>query len=169
MRVIRAPLTVWSVLNRILIGVVGVAGAAVVGMPGIAAADPPPLPNINAFPSARPSDYSVMDGAWYAFGALDGVTCVLDKQSGGYGCSGPIPAAPGGANVVSAGASGKPGFANAARPLYGVVEDAKALPPNTRLTFRTVSCGTDGFATTCVNSADQSGFVLSPEGSYTFG
>ncbi len=164
-----APLTVWFVLNRTLIGVVGVLGAAVVGVPGIAEADPPPLPNINAFPSARPSDYAVMDGAWYAFGVLDGVTCVLDKQSGGYGCSGPIPAAPGGANAVRAGASGKPGFANAARPLYGVVEDAKALPPNMRLTFRTVSCGTDGFATTCLNSANQSGFVLSPEGSFTFG
>jgi hypothetical protein len=168
-RVIRAPLTVWSVLNRILIGVVGVAGAAVVGVPGIAAADSPSLPNINAFPSARPSDYSVMDGAWYAFGVLDGVTCVLDKQSGGYGCSGPIPAAPGGANLVSAGASGTPGFATSGRPLYGVVEDAKALPPNTRLSFRAVSCGTDGFVTTCLNSADQSGFVLSPDGSYTFG
>jgi hypothetical protein len=65
-RLTRAPLTVWSVLSRILIGVVGVAGAAVVGVPGIAEADPPPLPNINAFSSARPSDYSVMDGAWYA-------------------------------------------------------------------------------------------------------
>jgi hypothetical protein len=37
-RLTRAPLTVWSVLSRILIGVVGVAGAAVVGVPGIAAA-----------------------------------------------------------------------------------------------------------------------------------
>ena len=169
MRLTRAPLTVWPLLSRILIGVVGVAGAAVVGVPGIAAADPPPLPNINAFPSARPSDYSVMDGAWYAFAVLDGVTCVFDKQSGGYGCSGPIPAAPGGANLVSAGASGKPGFANSGRPMYGMVEGAKALLPNTRLSFRTVSCDTDGFATTCLNSADQSGFVLSPEGSYTFG
>ena len=53
--------------------------------------------------------------------------------------------------------------------MYGMVEGAKALLPNTRLSFRTVSCGTDGFATTCLNSADQSGFVLSPEGSYTFG
>jgi hypothetical protein len=163
------PPRVWCVLSRILSCVAGVAGAAVLGAPGIAAADPPPMPNINAFPSAKPSDYSVMDGAWYAFGVLDGVTCVLDKQSGGYGCSGPIPAAPGGANLVSAGAAGKPGFANAARPLYGVVENANALPPNTRLSFRTISCGTDGLVTTCLNSIDQSGFVLSPDGSYTFG
>jgi len=154
------------VLNRVLIGVVG---ATVIGVPGVAAADPPPAPDINAFPSARPSDYAVMDGAWYAFGVLDGVICVLDKQSGGYGCSGPLPAAPGGANLVSAGASEKPGFANAVRPLYGMVEDAKALPPNTRLSFRTISCGTDGYVTTCLNSADRSGFVLSPDGSYTFG
>jgi hypothetical protein len=160
---------VWCVLSRILIGFLGVAGAAAVAVPGIAAAEPAPAPNINVFPSAKPSDYAVMDGAWYAFGVLDGVTCVLDKQSGGYGCSGPIPAAPGGANLVSAGASGKPGFANAARPLYGAVDNAKALPPNTRLSFRTISCGTDGLVTACLNSADQSGFVLSPDGSYTFG
>jgi hypothetical protein len=160
---------VWRVLNRILIAAMGVAGAAVVGVPGIAAADPPPPPNINAFPPARPSDYAVMDGAWYAFGVLDGVTCVLDKQSGGYGCSGPIPAAPGGANLVSAAPSGKPGFASSAQPLYGVVENAHALPPNTRLSFRTISCGTDGYVTTCLNTADQSGFVLSPDGSFTFG
>ena len=139
------------------------------GVPGIAAADPPPAPNINAFPSAKPSEYSVQDGAWYAFSVPDGVTCVLDKQSGGYGCSGSIPAAPGGANLVTATPSGAPGFASSARPLYGVVEGAKPLQPNTRLSFRTVSCGTDGVVTSCLNSADQSGFVLSPAGSYSFG
>ena len=38
-----------------------------------------------------------------------------------------------------------PGFASSAQPLYGVVgRRAKPLPPNTRLSFRTVSCGTDG-------------------------
>ena len=156
-------------LNRILIGVVGFAGATVLGMPGIAAADPPPMPDINALPSAKPSEYAVQDGAWLAFSVPDGVTCVLDKQAGGYGCSGPIPAAPGGANLVSATPSGSPGFASSAQPLYGVVEGAKPLPPNTRLSFRTVSCGTDGVVTSCLNSADQSGFVISPAGSYTFG
>jgi hypothetical protein len=141
----------------------------VFGAPGFAAADPPPAPDINAFPSERPSEYSVQDGAWYAFTVAGGVTCVLDKQSGGYGCSGPLPAAPGGANLVTAPAKGAPGFASSDRPLYGVVEGAKPLPPNTRLSFRTISCGTDGVTTTCLNSADQSGFVLSPAGSYTFG
>jgi hypothetical protein len=157
------------VLNRILIGVVGIVGATVLGMPGTAAADPPPMPNINALPSAKPSEYVVQDGAWLAFSVPDGVTCVLDKQGGGYGCSGSIPAAPGGANLVSAAPSGSPGFASSAQPLYGVVQGAKPLPPNTRLSFRTVSCGTDGVVTSCMNSADQSGFVLSPAGSYTFG
>jgi hypothetical protein len=146
-----------------------VAAAPLGALTGVAAADPPPPPDINAFPPAKPSEYAVMDGAWYAFGVLDGVTCVLDKQTGGYGCSGPLPAAPGGANLVSAGPSGKPGFASSPQPLYGVVENAPALPPNTRLSFRTVSCGTDGFVTTCQNAADQSGFVLSPAGSFTFG
>ena len=156
-------------LNRILIGVLGLAGATVLGLPCIAAADPPSIPNINALPPEKPSEYSVQDGAWYAFTAPDGVTCALDKGSGGYGCSGPIPAAPGGANMVTARTKGAPGFASSVQPLYGVFEGAKPLPPNTRLSFRTVSCGTDGVTTTCLNNADQSGFVLSPAGSYTFG
>ena len=45
-------------LNRILVGVLGVAGATVLGQPGIAAADPPPMPNIQAFPSAKPTEYA---------------------------------------------------------------------------------------------------------------
>jgi hypothetical protein len=157
-----------TVLNRILIGVLGVAGATIAGVPGIAVADDPSVPNINAFPSEKPSEYSVQDGAWLAFAVPDGVTCVLDKQTGGYGCSGPIPAAPGGANMVTAVPPKHPGFASAAQPLYGIVDGAKPLPPNTRLSFRTVSCGTDGVVTTCLNTVDQSGFVISPAGSYTF-
>jgi len=157
------------VLNRLLIGAVGAAGATILGAPGIAAADPPPMPDINSYPSAKPSEYAVQDGAWYAFTAPGDVTCVLDKQSGGYGCSGPIPAAPNGANMVTGTVSGIPGFANAAQPLYGAFDGAKPLAPNTRLSFRTVSCGTDGTTTACRNAADQSGFVISPAGSYTFG
>ncbi len=156
-------------LNRSLVGVLGVAGATFVGAPGIAAAEPPPMPDINAFSSVKPSEYSAQDGAWYAFSVPDGVTCVLDRRSGGYGCSGPIPAAPGGANMVTGTAAGAPGFANSDRPLYGTVDGAKPLPPSTRLSFRTVSCGTDGVTTSCLNSADQTGFVISPAGSYTFG
>lgn len=145
----------------------GVAVMAAIAAPAVAAADP--APDVNAFAAAKPSDYAINDGAWYAFGVLDGVTCVVDKQTGGYGCSGPIPAAPGGANLVSAGPSGRPGFSSSDRPLYGAVENAHALPPHTRLSFRSVSCGNDGMVTVCANSASQSGFVLSPDGSYTFG
>jgi hypothetical protein len=57
--------------------------------------EPPALPNINAYAPVKQSDYSVNEGAWYSFAISDGVTCVMDRQTGGYGCSGPIPAAPG--------------------------------------------------------------------------
>ena len=156
-------------LNRLLIGVVGAAGAAVLGVPGIASADPEPAPappNVNAYAPARPSDYAMMHGAWYAFGAPGGLTCVLDRQTGAYGCNGPIPAAPNGSNVVSGGTSGPPGFASSDRPMFGVSGDVKPLPPNTRLSVRTVSCGTDGVVTSCVNSFDNTGFVISPTGSF---
>lgn len=44
---------------------------------------------------------------------------------------------------------------------------AKALPPNTRLSFREISCGMDGSGMlACVNSRDQVGFVVGPGGSY---
>lgn len=158
------PLNVWSVLSRVLMGIAGAATATVVGMPGLAAAQP----NINAMPPANPKDFSANDGAWYVFSALDGVTCVVDRGSGSYGCSGPLPAAPSGANMVTGNVNGGVGFVNATRPMYGAVENAPALPPNTRLSFKTVSCGTDGFATSCVNTFNQSGFVISPTGSFAF-
>jgi hypothetical protein len=161
------------VLSRILIGVVSAAGAAVIGVPGMAWADPEPapeLPNINGYALAKPSDYSVMDNNWYAFGTPNGLTCILDKQTGGYGCSGPIPAAPNGANMVSGGPVGAPGFANTARSVFAVAGPVKPLPPNTRLSFRQISCGVDGGgATICTNSRDQTGFVLSPAGSFIIG
>jgi hypothetical protein len=163
------------VLRRILIGAVSVAGAATIGFPGAASADPepappPPPPNVNALPPISPVDYSVMNDRYYAFSTPDGVICAFERGSGGYGCSGPIPAAPNGANVVSGGAWGEPGFASSPTPIFSSLGPVKPLPPNTRLSFRTVSCGVDGGGiTTCANSADQTGFVLTPAGSYTFG
>ena len=160
-------------LSRILIGVASAAGAAVIGVPGTGWADPEPAPappNINSYALAKPSDYSVMENAWYAFATPDGLTCVLDRQTGGYGCSGAIPAAPNGANMVSGGAVGAPGFANADNPVFSVAGPVKPLPPMTRLSFRNISCGVDGGGvTTCLNSRDQTGFVLSPAGSFILG
>ena len=153
-------------LNRILTGLAGAAAAAALGAPAVAAAQP--VPNINAMPPANPKDYSANDGAWYVFSALDGVTCVVDRGSGSYGCSGPLPAAPNGANMVTGNVGGGVGFANATRPMYGAVDNAPALPPNARLSFKTVSCGNDGFATSCINTMNQSGFVISPTGSFAF-
>jgi hypothetical protein len=160
------------VLTRILIGVVA-AGAAVIGVPGVAGADPEPapppspLPNVNVLNAVKPSEFAAKDGSFYSFTVADGVTCVMSRSTGGYGCSGAIPAAPGGANVVSGGQVGAPGFSNAATPIYGgVAADAKPLPPGSRIGFRNVVCGFDGVITTCVNNFDQSGFVISPTGSY---
>nr|WP_051073814.1 hypothetical protein [Mycobacterium sp. JS623] len=132
-----------------------------------ALADDAVLPNVNAFQPVKPSDYSVMEGAWYAFATPEGLTCVLDRRNGGYGCSGAIPAAPRGANIVSAGPTGPPDFASGDRPLYGDIgQPVKALPTNSRLSVGTISCGTDGVATSCVNTRDQTGFVISPAGSF---
>jgi len=162
-------------LSRILIGVISAAGAVAIGVPGTAWADPDPapapvLPNVNAYTPVSPVDYTVMNGNWYAFAGPPGVICVLSKQNGGYGCSGPLPGAPDGSNLVSAGPSGEPGFSNTDRPIFAAAGDVKPLPPNTRLSFREVSCGVDGGGVVaCVNNHDQVGFVVSPTATFTSG
>ncbi|MCW2686958.1 MAG: hypothetical protein JWR37_1848 [Mycobacterium sp.] len=160
-------------LSRILIGLVSAAGAAVIGVPGAAWADPAPapeLPNINGYAAAKPSEYSVMDNRYYAFATPDGLTCAFDRTNGSYGCSGALPAAPGEANLVSGASRGAPGFANAANPIFAAIGAVKPLPPMTRLSFRNVTCGVDGAGTTtCTNAQDQTGFVLTPAGSFIVG
>ena len=157
-----------------LIGLAGAVGAALIATPGAAVADPPPPPppppNPNVYPPIAPADYTVLGGAWLAFGTPDGLTCIIDKGKVNYGCSGPIPGAPDGANLVSGGPGGAPAFANTAAPVFAVAGPVKPLPPNTRLSYRSVSCATDtGAVTTCMNSAYQTGFVISPAGSFIVG
>jgi len=160
-----------AVLSRVLMGVL--AAVAVVGVPGIAAADPPPVPapqpppppNVNALAPVKLSDYAVLDNNWYAFSTADGLTCVL-QRSGGYGCNGPIPAAPEEANLVSGQMGGVPGFASAPGPVFAAAGAAKPLPAGSRISYQSVSCGNDGATTTCVDNRSQSGFVISPAGSF---
>src|SRR6478736_2943379 len=91
------------------------AAAAAMSAPAIAGAEPapppppPPAPNINAWELVKPSAYAVNDGTMYAFTVPGDIICVMSRGTGGYGCSGPIPAAPNGANVVSGGQFGAPG------------------------------------------------------------
>lgn len=158
------------VLNRILIGLVA-AGAAVIGVPGVATADPepappPPPPNANAFAPVSPADFVTKDGQVYGFTVANGVTCMISRGTGNYGCTGPIPGAPDGANVVTGGQQGAPQFATTARPIYVFEQPPKPLPAGSRLGYRNVACGTDGTMTVCNNSYDGAGFVISPAGSY---
>ncbi|MCV7206443.1 hypothetical protein B7435_29725 [Mycolicibacterium peregrinum] len=157
-------------LSRVVIGLVSAAGAAVMSVPGMAQAEPEPAPaapNVNAYAPVKTSEYAVMDKTWYAFSVPEGITCVI-QRNGSYGCSGPIPAAPNGANLVSGG-PGVPGFASSPAPVFAVVENPKPLPPNSRLSYQTVSCGTDGVTTSCIDGRNQAGFVISPAGSFVIG
>jgi hypothetical protein len=158
-------------------GLIGLVGAAITTLIApVAWADDGPtnpiaanaaLPNVNVYPPISPVDFSVMDGTWYAFGTPDGLTCVIDKSRNAYGCSGPIPAAPEGANLVSAVGPEEPAFANSASPMFAVAGPVKQLPPQSRLAYRNVSCAIDaGGATVCVNSSSQHGFLLSKAGSF---
>lgn len=154
-----------------MIGLVA-AGAAAFGVPGVAAAEPepapapPPPPNVMAFNPVAPADFAQQDGQVYAFAAPGDLACVLSRGTGSYGCSGAIPAAPNGANVVTGSQQGPAGFANADRPLYMFETLPKRLEPGTRISFRNVTCGTDGNMTICSNSYDGGGFVISPTGSF---
>ena len=157
-------------LSRILIGLVA-AGAAVIGTPGVASADPepappPPLPNANAFAPVKASDFAMQNGEIYAFAVPGDIACVMSRGTGSYGCSGPIPAAPGGANAVTGSQQGPAGFAHADRPLYIFETLPKPLLPGSRINFRNVACGTDGTVTVCNNNFDGGGFIISPAGSF---
>jgi hypothetical protein len=155
------------VLTKLLTGLAGAVGAGLIAASPIAWADDPKLPNVNVYPPISPVDFSVLDGAWYAFGTPNGLTCVIDKSRNAYGCTGAIPAAPGGANLVSGVGAEEPAFANSAAPLFAAAGPVRQLPPQTRLSYRNVSCAIDdGGATVCVNYASEHGFVLSPAGSF---
>ena len=152
----------------------GAAAAAVVSAPGVAAADPseppapPPPPNVNAYAPVKPSDFAVLGDSAYAFTTPDGLTCMV-QRSGGYGCSGAIPGGPEGANMVSGAMGGVPVFSNVAANPFASAGEIKPLPANSRLSFQTLSCGTDGALTTCVDSRNQAGFVIAPAGSWIVG
>jgi hypothetical protein len=160
------------VLSRLLI-TSAAAGAALIGAAAPAVAEPapapPPPPNINGFALALPSEYAVHDGL-YAFSTPQGLTCVISRGTTSYGCKGPLPGAPNGANLITGGPAGMPGFATSDRPLFVSDQPAKELPANHRLSVNSVSCGVDAAgATICTNSFDQTGFVLGPETSWNFG
>src|SRR5258705_3529751 len=150
-----------AVLSRFLIVVLG--AAAVVGVPGVAAAEPPPVPapqpppppNVTAWARVKLSEYAEMDNNWYAFTST-GLTCVLQKGNG-YGCNGPIPGAPDGANLVSGSYGGVPAFANTAGPVFAAAGAAKPLPARARVKYPTGRCGHERTPTTPVEHPQQAG------------
>ena len=136
-----------------------------------AAADPdpapPPIPDVFAYMPVNPADYTAKAGRWFAFAGPPGVVCALDTINGEYGCSGPLPGAPDGANLVSAGPVGMPVFTTTETPKYDSAGAVRPLPPGTRLSYRQVACGADATgAIACLNSRDQVGFVVGPTASF---
>lgn len=150
-----------------------VAGCALLGaFPAGAEPEPAPpavpsIPNVFANMPVNPADYTVNGGKWFAFAGPPGVVCILDSLKGDYGCAGPLPGAPAGVNLVSAGPVGAPVFSTTDKPAYADAGAVKPLPANTRITYRQVSCGVDDTgAVACLNSRDQVGFVVGPASSY---
>jgi hypothetical protein len=159
------------VLTR-LCAVLGAAAAASLIQSGAAVAEPPPPPppppNVNAWAAVKPSDFAVLTNTAYAFTTPDGLTCMV-QRSGGYGCSGPMPGAPEGANMVSGSIGGVPTFSSVGASPFANVPDIKPLPAGSRVSLQTLSCGNDGTVTSCVDSRNQAGFVISPGGSWIVG
>lgn len=156
-------------LRGILLTSVVAAGVITGASP--AAADPesppPPIPDVFAYMPVNPIDYTVNSGKWFAFAGPAGVVCILDSTNGDYGCSGPLPGAPGGANLVSAGPMGMPVFTTTETPEYADAGVVRPLPPNRRLSYRQVACGVDDAGVVaCLNSREQVGFVIGPDVSF---
>ena len=157
--------------TRMLLALVSAAFGACLGSPGVAVADPPPPPpppplNLNALTSVKPSDFAMQNGEYYAFAVPGDVACAISRGTGKYGCTGPLPAAPDGANAVTGNQQGVPTFLSDNRPLFNFDGLPNRLLPGSRISFRNVTCGTDGTVTMCSNSYDGAGFVLSPASSY---
>jgi hypothetical protein len=143
------------------------------GAPATAFADPEPAPpppppplNVGAFTPVKPTDFSIQDGQGYGFAIPGDIACVISRGSGNYGCNGPIPASPEGANMVTGAQQGQPKFFHADAPLYVFQTPPNRLLPGMRIGFKNVTCGTDGTTTQCTNAFDGSGFVISPTGSF---
>ncbi len=158
-------------LLRILAITAVAAGAGVAAPAGLAAAEPDPapaIPDVNSYLPVNPADYTTNKGRWFAFAGPAGVICALDNLNGDYGCSGPLPGAPEGVNLVSGGPTGAPKFSTTTDvSLFAAGGPVKPLPPNTRLSYRQVSCGVDGAGVVaCFNSRDQVGFVVGPTSTY---
>ena len=158
-------------LRKLLLAGSVVAGVAMtVSSPAVADPQPAPpaIPNVFAYMPQNPADYTVNGGKWFAFAGPPGVVCVLDSLKGDYGCAGPLPGAPDGVNLVSAGPAGAPTFSTTAEPAYAAAGPAvRPLAPNTRLSFRQVSCGMDADGVVaCLNSREQVGFVVGPTATY---
>jgi hypothetical protein len=157
-----------------LSGVVA-AGLVMGALPATAAADPTPAPppppplNLSALTAVKPSSFAMQDGEYYAFAVPGDIACAISRKTGKYGCTGPLPAAPDGANAVTGAQQGPATFMSDSRPLFNFDGLPNRLLPGSRISFSNVTCGTDGTVTMCNNSFDGNGFVLSPGGSYLLG
>src|SRR5215212_9693603 len=153
--------------RTIMLGAMAMAMAVAAADPN-APPPPPPLPNVNGWAPVKPSDYSVLSDTAYAFTTPDGLSCMI-QRNGGYGCFGALPGAPEGANLVSGRIAQAPGFANAGGNPFAVAGEIKSLPAGSRVSYQTLSCGTDGAVTSCVDSKNQAGFVISPGATWIVG
>ena len=157
---------------RFLLAAAIVAGTGVAtAPPGGADPEPPPpalpIPDVTSFLPMNPADYTVNSGKWYAFAGPPGVVCVLDTLNGDYGCSGPLPGAPGGVNLVSGAPVGPPRFDSADPGIYAAAGEVRPLLPGTRLSYRQVFCGVDDAGVVaCLNAREQVGFVVGPNGTF---
>lgn len=142
-------------------------GGMIAAQPSAADPAPPVLPDVFSYMPVNPANYTTKAGRWFAFAGPAGVVCVLDNINGEYGCSGPLPGAPDGANLVGAGPVGVPTFATTEISKFAEAGPVNPLPPNTRLTYRQVACGVDDIGVVaCVNSREQTGFVVGPTATY---
>ena len=156
-------------LRTMLLAAAVAAGAVAGAYPAAAEPGPapPPIPDVFSYMPVNPADYTVKAGRWFAFAGPPGVVCVLDTINGEYGCGGPLPGAPDGANLISAGPNGMPVFSTTESLKYAKAGAVRPLPPNTRLSYRQVACGVDDAGVVaCLNTRDQVGFVVGPNGSF---
>lgn len=153
-------------------------------------APPSGFPNLDGLTDV--SEHHHMDMHYYpedAFQTPDGLSCRLVTTRGGTSadCYGPIPALDQPANHVFADEH-QAGFDQAAQPSDADLRDAKILRPGEKIVFGPggdmyggdqITCGTQDAVLACIlvkqyaqnhgdHTSTRTGFVLSPDGSWTF-
>jgi hypothetical protein len=136
------------------------AGALVLLAAPTAAADPPPVEDIDNYPVAQ-GNYTATDFYWVFFRTPDGRSCGIGPNGGPIGCDAVPVDAPPGTNQTVVNSWAPADYRHVDTPSF--TRDVDVLPKGRRLENWGASCGVSHQGTVTCKTYNQHGFVLSAD------